>query len=119
MHNEIPVLVNIAYHNCCFILLTRNEKHNKCFLQETRKNIDSFRKNMLYQSYARHLTLGVENTDVNWGGGATNCHTLVVSLKIIVKPVSFAGKGLTSWLSFVMSMLVVTFPLVSWVRCGA
>ena len=31
-----------------------------------------------------------------------------------------AGKGPTSWLSFVMSYYdVVTFPLVSWVRCGA
>ena len=31
-----------------------------------------------------------------------------------------AGKGLISWLSFVMSNCdVVTFPLVSWVRCGA
>ena len=31
-----------------------------------------------------------------------------------------AGKGLTSWLSFMMSNCdVVTFPLLSWVRCGA
>ena len=31
-----------------------------------------------------------------------------------------AGKGLTSWLSFVMSNCkLVTFPLVSWVSCGA
>ena len=31
-----------------------------------------------------------------------------------------AGKGLTSLLSFVLSYCeVVTFPLVSWVRCGA
>ena len=31
-----------------------------------------------------------------------------------------AGKGLTYWLSFVMSNCdLVTFPLVSWVRCGA
>ena len=31
-----------------------------------------------------------------------------------------AGKGLTTWLSFVMSNCnVVTFPLVSSVRCGA
>ena len=31
-----------------------------------------------------------------------------------------AGKGLTSWLSFVMNNCdVVTFPLVSWVKCGA
>ena len=30
-----------------------------------------------------------------------------------------AGKGLTSWLSFVASNCdFVTFPLVSWVRCG-
>ena len=30
-----------------------------------------------------------------------------------------AEKGLTSWLSFVMSNCeLVTFPLVSWVRCG-
>ena len=33
---------------------------------------------------------------------------------------SAAGKGLTFWLLFVMSNCdVVTFPLVSWVRCGA
>ena len=31
-----------------------------------------------------------------------------------------AGKELTSWLAFVMSNCdVVTFLLVSWVRCGA
>ena len=31
-----------------------------------------------------------------------------------------AGKGLTSWLSFVMSNCdIVTFPLISEVRCGA
>ena len=29
-----------------------------------------------------------------------------------------AGKGLTSWLSFVMSE-IITFQLISWVRCGA
>ena len=29
------------------------------------------------------------------------------------------GKGLTSWLSFVVSYCeFVTFPLVSWARCG-
>ena len=31
-----------------------------------------------------------------------------------------AGKGLTSWLSLMMSYCeFVTFPLVSWVKCGA
>ena len=30
-----------------------------------------------------------------------------------------ARQGLTSWLAFVMSNCDVTFPLVSWVRCGA
>ena len=30
-----------------------------------------------------------------------------------------AGKGLTSWLSFVVSSVSLgIFPLVSWVRCG-
>ena len=30
-----------------------------------------------------------------------------------------AGKGLTSWLSFVVSNCAfITFPLVSWVRCN-
>ena len=28
-----------------------------------------------------------------------------------------AGKRLTSWLSFVVSTVSFTFPLVSWVRC--
>ena len=38
---------------------------------------------------------------------------------LIVALWSSAGKGLTSWLSFVMSNCeFVTFPLVSWVRCG-
>ena len=33
---------------------------------------------------------------------------------------SLGEKGLISWLSFVMSICeVVTFQLVSWVRCGA
>ena len=33
--------------------------------------------------------------------------------------VSPAGKGLASWLSFVVSNCeFVTFPTVSWVRCG-
>ena len=33
---------------------------------------------------------------------------------------SSAGKGLTSWLWFVMSNCeVFTFLLISWVRCGA
>ena len=32
---------------------------------------------------------------------------------------SLAGKGLTSWLSFVVSNCeIVTFPLISWVGCG-
>ena len=42
-----------------------------------------------------------------------HAHLFVVALW------SPAGKGLTSCLSFVMSNCdVVTFPMVSWVRCG-
>ena len=33
---------------------------------------------------------------------------------------STAGKGLASWLSFVLSKCEsIMFPLVSWVRCGS
>ena len=41
--------------------------------------------------------------------------------RLVVNPLwSPAGKGLTSWLSFVMNNCdVVTFPLVSWIRFGA
>ena len=39
---------------------------------------------------------------------------------LFVGALSPAGKGPTSWLSFVMSNCdIVTFPMVSWVRCGA
>ena len=42
-----------------------------------------------------------------------SCMSVYICLVIPVK-------GLTSWLSFVMSNCdVVTCPLVSWVRCGA
>ena len=46
------------------------------------------------------------------------CYNLV-SFCFICPLWSPAGKGLTSWLSFVVSNCkFVTFPLVSWVRCG-
>ena len=42
-----------------------------------------------------------------------------VGLQTLCALRSPAGKGLTSWLSFVVSNCeFVTFPLVSWVRCG-
>ena len=45
------------------------------------------------------------------------CFRALMSIDALWSP---AEKGLTSWLSFVMSNCeVVTFPLVSWVRCGA
>ena len=53
------------------------------------------------------------------------CHFCLVLLcfhaRLVVDALgSPAGKGLASWLSFVMSNCdVVTFPLVSLVRCGA
>ena len=57
--------------------------------------------------------------------GRLCCFCLVFAICLCVRPFicalwSPAGKGLTSLLSFVMSYCdVVTFPLVSWVRCGA
>ena len=45
---------------------------------------------------------------------------LMLSCLFIAVLWSPAGKGLTAWLSFVMSNCkVVTFPLESWVNCGA
>ena len=46
---------------------------------------------------------------------------LCVHVRLFVDALcSPAGKGLTSWLSFVrFNCDVVIFPLVSWVRCGA
>ena len=49
------------------------------------------------------------------------CLVFAMSLcaSVYVCFMSPAGKGLTSWLSFVVSNCeFVTFPLVSWVRCG-
>ena len=44
------------------------------------------------------------------------CLVFAMSLCALWSP---AGKGLTAWLSFVVSGCeFVTFPLVSWVRCG-
>ena len=45
------------------------------------------------------------------------CFRAHLFINIIGSP---AGKGMSSWLSFVMSNCeVVTFSLVSWVSCGA
>ena len=47
------------------------------------------------------------------------CLVFAMSLCASVYMWSPAGKGLTSWLSFVVSNCeIVTFQLVSWVRCG-
>ena len=47
------------------------------------------------------------------------CVCYVFVCLFIVALWSSAGKGMTSWLSFVMSNCeFVTFPLVSWFRCG-
>ena len=48
------------------------------------------------------------------------CYFCIVFYAFIDALWSPAGKGLTSWLSFVESNCEdVAFPLVSWVRCGA
>ena len=49
------------------------------------------------------------------------CHKLRFRARMFINALrSPAGKGLTSWLSFVMSNCeVFTFQLVSRVRCGA
>ena len=49
------------------------------------------------------------------------CLVFVMLSRLLIAALwSPEGKRLTSWLSFVKSNWeVVTFPLVSWVRCGA
>ena len=47
------------------------------------------------------------------------CFLCLCELLFICVLWSPAGKGLTSWLSFVVfNCELVTFPLESWVRCG-
>ena len=47
------------------------------------------------------------------------CLVCLCALLVICALWSSTGKGLISWLSFVVSNCeFVTFPLVSWVRCG-
>ena len=47
------------------------------------------------------------------------CYAIVRARLFICALWSPAGNGLTSWLSFVVyNCEFVTFPLVSWVRCG-
>ena len=48
------------------------------------------------------------------------CLVLAMPLRLFICALwSPAGIGLTSWLSFVVSICeFVTFPLVSWGRCG-
>ena len=50
-----------------------------------------------------------------------SCFLLCFHARLLIDVLwSPAGKGLTSWLSFVMyNCEVVPFPLVSWIRCGA
>ena len=49
-----------------------------------------------------------------------SCFVMLPYTSVVDALWSPAGKELTSWLSFVMSNCDgVTFPLVSWVRCGA
>ena len=44
---------------------------------------------------------------------------LCICARLFIALWSPAGKGLTSWLSFVVpNCEFVTFPLVSWVGCG-
>ena len=49
-----------------------------------------------------------------------SCFVMLSCMSVVGALWSSAEKGLTSWLSFVMSNCdIVTFPLVFWVRCGA
>ena len=51
--------------------------------------------------------------------GGSLCLSCLCARLFICALLSAAGKGLTYWLSFVVyNCELVTFPLVSWARCG-
>ena len=63
------------------------------------------------------ICVGVPSTSALVSGLFSLCLRARLFIDALWSP---AEKGLTSWLSIVMSNCeVVTFPLVSWVRCGA
>ena len=72
-----------------------------------------------------HTCISLQNFYEPFKGGASFVDHLMLFLSCFCYAFidalwSPAGKGLTSWPSFVMSNCeVVTFPLVFWVRCGA
>ena len=81
-------------------------------------NIDNiYFDNMASQIYPAELQLYKANTSDT---EASFFDLLCLCVRLFICALwSPAGKGLTSWLSFVVSNCeFVTFPLVSWVRCG-
>ena len=57
--------------------------------------------------------------DLLWGFFSVLCLLFICMRLFICALWSLAGKGLTSWLLFVVSSCeLVTFPLVSWVSYG-
>ena len=97
------------------------------YLDDILNNNNVYFDNMVSQMYLSELKLNKATSDTE--AALSDLHlsiSNIVSTKIYDKHDDFdalwspAGKGLTSWLSFVMSNCeIVTFPLVSWVRCGA
>ena len=59
-----------------------------------------------------------DHSEMNGGKPNNNVPQFCLKSVMYEKYVSPAGKGLTSWLSLVLSDCeFVTFPLASWVRC--
>ena len=77
---------------------------------------DIITKSLLYKPSIIRVSNGY--LPLSWG----NIYASDVPLSILSSVCALwlpAGKGLTSWISFVVSICeFVTFPLVSWVRSG-
>ena len=114
---------------------SNNKKFNKpkewtnIVWEKLRKSITPkkrFTHSHCYRDYEEYCKL--QNSASFQGGASFVDHLCYFCLGVLCFHASLfvdalwspAGKGLTSWLSFVMSNCdLVTFPLVSCVRCGA
>ena len=87
-------------------------KANMSFLSQPARN----RQDRMTDKHETQKLTRIHKTSTNFSVLCLLCLRARMFIRALWSP---AGKGLTSWLSFVVSNCeFVTFPLLSWVRCG-